>query len=251
MENTDNQTPIDYRGRLVDRMRSQYPDRNFDESNENGVTNDFDRSISESFDQYDQRLKESEESNERLTNLFRTNPRAASFLGKWAETGSPALAFRKIYGANAFEKMQSEEGAAMIAEIEAEEEKQRNEDAAFQQEKEDNLQKSFDAFDEILDAKGFNDNQKIDFFEKLRGFAVDATKGIYSKEFINIVYDGMHYADDVASARHEGEVDGRNARIKEMQRQRNQSSALPPALSGQGGTVNEGGRKPGKWSDYL
>ena len=70
----------------------------------------------------------------------------------------------------------------------------------------------------------------MDFFN-------DFADGNISEETYELFLNGANYANDVARAREEGEVNGRNAKIeKEFQGSKRTS---PPTLGGQGGGSEE------------
>ena len=62
-----------------------------------------------------------------------------------------------------------------------------------------------------------------------------------------MVYNAMNYANDVESARKEGERDGRNERIEEKLKKVSKPADMPPSLGGQGAAVAE--TKPRKKAD--
>ena len=245
-----NQEVTNYGSRLAERMQGKYPDRQFTDAEGNIDNNRLLEAISEDLNSLDGKVGEYEANNRQMVDLFKTNPKAAAFLNTWVQTKSPALAFRKIYGQNAFEAITSEEGASIIAEIEAEESKRKADDEAFLAEKESNLNASFDALDSWGDSKGLSDEQKVAVFKTLNDLLIDAEMGKYSEDFFEMAWKAEHYAGDIESARHEGEVAGRNARIDELTKRRQASESLPPAMSGQGSNVTSRPKKP-SWGDYL
>lgn len=252
MEMTENQTPINYRDQLMGRMKTRYPDRNYEGTEGTEGTDDLYQSIVELLDEYEGKNNEYEQNNERLVGLFNSSPAAARFLKTWVNTQSPAAAFREVLGKEAFEAMQSEEGAKVLAKIEEDEAKKKAEDEAYEQERQNNLQQSFAALDEFGNEKGLDDDGKVDLFMSVWNMAADAVDGKYSRELFEAAWKARHYQEDVDNARHEGEVTGRNAKIREQQRRRQDVGSMPPALSGQGASVPEQAPVRRKqWSDFL
>lgn len=252
MGETDTQEVTNYRDQLVGRAQTRYPDRTFTGQDGQIDQNGLEQSISEILGELDAKIKEYDDNNGRLVNLFNTNPKAAGFLNEWVRSQNPAAAFRKYYGPEAFAAMQTEEGAEIIAQIEADEAKRKAESEAFEQEKADNLQKSFDALDEWGNSKGLTDEQKTEVFMRFYNILSDALEGKYSTDLFEMAWKADHYSDDIASARHEGEVAGRNANIKAQARKRQEAAALPPQLAGQGEAVPEAApKKERKWGDFL
>ena len=58
METTENQEVINYRDKLAGRMKSRYPDRNFDSTDGQNSQNSLEQSILEAFDEDDSRIRE-------------------------------------------------------------------------------------------------------------------------------------------------------------------------------------------------
>jgi len=232
MEDIENQQNQDYRSQLVDRMRSRYPDRNFDGGDGGNGGNDYDRSILDTFNEYD-------ENNKRLVDLFRTDSKAAAFFNAWVKTGNPAEAFRNLYGHEAFEAMSSPEGAEILARIQADEAKNKADYEAESERISQNYQKSQSILNEWASGRGLSDEDKMDILERCFTLQDEMDEGIFSKELFDAVWKSLHYDSDVQAARQEGEVTGRNAKIEERARQRREQSMMSPALSGQGSRVRE------------
>lgn len=233
MPEIDNQPVTDYKSKLVDRMRNSFPDRNFDEQEGQDAQSVLAQSLSEEFDSLDAKLKEYADHESQLNDLMATNANAAYFVNEWIRTGDPAAAFRKIYGRDAFNALVSPEGADILAQIEADEAKKKADDEAATQSRSANLESSFGLLDSWGDAKGLSDEQKLEIFTNLNKMLTDAEQGIYSEEFFDMAWKSSHYTDDIESARKEGEVAGRNARLSEMQKN-SPRKPIVPMLSGQG-----------------
>lgn len=253
MGETENQQVTDYRSRLVDRMKSRYPDRDFTDTNDTNSPNGLAQSLDETFADYDSKMQEYDENNNRMMDLYKTSGKAGSFFNRWAETKNPAIALREIYGPELLEALQSEEGAARLAEIEAREAQAKADNDAFEEEKTANLQQSFAALDQWCESKGITDeNEKVNVFMRFYDILSDALVGKYTSELFEMGWKADHYDEDVANARHEGEVAGRNAKIVAGQQRRSAQAAMPPMTSGQGTRANETTAPREKsWSDYL
>lgn len=259
MEAIENQPTMDYRSRLRERMSQRYPDRNYEETEENQGNEELARSAMESMDDYEGRINDYEgriqkyeDDNKQMADFFRTNPRGAAFLNSWVKSGSPGLAFLKAYGRQAFDALQSEDGLEQIAQIEAEEAQFLADEESRKEEMMSNLSQSFDALDAWGDERGLSDEEKVKVFDRFHTIVMDAHKGIYAQELFDMAWKADHYDEDVANARHEGEVSGRNAKIKETQRKRSEVASMPPALSGQEATAINGNKPTRKsWGDYL
>lgn len=112
--------------------------------------------------------------------------------------------------------------------------------ADFQQKKADeenhekelvaNLQKSADAMNEL----GLDDDAKADLWESFFKVIGDAEDGIVSTETWQLFKNAQNYDADVASAREEGAMQGRNEKIQNKVK-RSEKTEIPPSLSTNGG----------------
>lgn len=242
MEETVNQEVTNYRDQLVGRMKSKYPDRNFDSIDGQNSPNSLEQSILEAFDESDSRISELqglEEKTNALAELFNNSPRASVFLNTLAATKDPSAAIYKAFGKEAHDAFVQGDASEMIASIEAEDAKLRAENEQYEQEKAQNLKASFDRLDKWGDSKGLDEDQKVDTFMRFYNILSDALMGIYNEDLFEMGWKADHYNEDVETARHEGEVAGRNANIKEKMHRRQENEAMPPALSGQGVRAEE------------
>lgn len=254
MEETVNQEVTNYRDQLVGRMKSKYPDRNFDSTDGQDSPNSLEQSILEALDENDSRISDLtglEEKTNALTELFNKSPKAAVFLNTLAATSDPSAAIYKAYGKEAHDAFINGDASEMIASIEAEDAKLRAEDEQFEQEKAAKIKASLAKLDEWGNKKGLTEDQKVETFMRFYNLLSDALVGIYSEDLFEMGWKADHYSDDVESARHEGEVAGRNANIREKMMKRQENAAMPPALSGQGTRAEEAKPAPAKSDPWM
>ena len=112
--------------------------------------------------------------------------------------------------------------------------------ADFQQKKTDeenrekeiaeNLKQSADAMDEL----GLDDDGKADMWEKFFKMIGEAEDGKVSAETWSLFKNAQNYDADVASAREEGAMQGRNEKIQNKVK-RSEKNDLPPTLNTNGG----------------
>lgn len=242
MEQIENKPINNKRSRALELLKSKYPDKNFGEENDVNDLNSLEESLldylEESVESNNQ-YKDLEEKTNAFTSLFNQSPKAAQFLQTLAVTEDPAAAIYKVYGESARDAFIEGKGSEFIAKIEAEDAKARAEDEAYEAEKEANLKESFDKLDKWGDAKGLNEEQKVEVFMRFYNILMDALIGKYSEELFEMGWKADHYDADIENARHEGEVTGRNANIREKMARRETNETMPPALSGQGERTEE------------
>ena len=82
--------------------------------------------------------------------------------------------------------------------------------------------------------------QKRDVMLRLLAITFNGMENKYNAEDFDLAYNAINHDTDVAAARAEGEVAGRNEKIAAARRDRNASVAMPPApIGSQGGRARE------------
>lgn len=110
----------------------------------------------------------------------------------------------------------------------------------------DNLQKSADAMEQL----GLDDDAKADLWEKFFKVIGDAENGIVSTETWQLFKNAQSYDADVASAREEGAMQGRNEKIQNEVK-RSQKTDIPPALTTSGGGQSAPKKKKSSFFEGL
>ena len=231
------------RENLLSRARERFPDRTFadlDATEPQEGTADLDEAIDEMLTEYATNQSTYDEKNSRLTELLISDPSAAEFIQKWIETGDPRSALVETFGD---ELGMSEEGQSNFkSELEGWRERKASNDA-LEAESESNWQNSLSALEEWGNGKGLSLEQKRDVMLRLLSITFNGMENKYAAEDFDLAYNAINHDTDVANARQEGEVAGRNAKIEANRRDRNASEAMPPApIGGQGGRTRE--RRP-------
>ena len=110
----------------------------------------------------------------------------------------------------------------------------------------DNLQKSADAMEQL----GLDDDAKADLWEKFFKVIGDAENGIISTETWQLFKNAQSYDADVASAREEGAMQGRNEKIQNKVK-RSEKNEIPPSLSTNGGASSTKKKSSGFWDGLV
>lgn len=233
------------REQMLSRARERYPDRTFADLGatepQEGVS-DLDEAINEMLEDYATRQVAYDENNDKLRNLLMSDPESAEFLMRWVETGDPRTALVEIFGDDL--GMSEEARQNFPGQLEAWR-KRRDESNEQDGIAQSNYKtKSLPALKEWGDANGLTLEQQRDVMLKLMDIAArGAFDGIYTDEDFALAWNAINHDTDVAAARAEGEVAGRNERIAAARRDRNAAGAMPPApVGGQGGATRE--RRP-------
>ena len=226
---------------LLSRARERFPDRTFaDIGAEPGEgVSDLDDAISEMLEDLTTRQATYDQNNSRLKELLMSDPSAAEFIQRWIEKGDPRTALVETFGD---ELGMSEEGRANFqSELEGWR-KRKSDNDTLEAEADANWQASISALEEWGNGKGLSMEDKRDVMLRLLAITFNGMENKYAAEDFDLAYNAIHHDNDVAAARAEGEVAGRNARIAAARRDRATSGAMPPsATGGQGGVTRERG----------
>lgn len=224
-----------------DRYASRYPDRDFNAENGEDELYDLAMTELEGIEEKDRTIAEYDENNQKLLNIFGNDPRNAAFLRSFAQDPSKSLLAHvvEIYGDEFASALESDEGKKAIADAVERHNEQAEKRKAEEEEMKANFEETLKAYDEFVKSKNLTDEQSENLFSTIFNIAEDARNGIYKPEIFQLIYDGLHYADDVNSAREEGEVHGRNSKIEDKLQRVMPQDNIPPSLSGQGATANE------------
>lgn len=228
---------------LLSRARERYPDRTFADIGAapggEGVS-DLDEAINEMLTDYTTRQATYDENNSRLSELLVSDPSAAEFIQKWVETGDPRTALVDTFGDEL--GMSEESRANFKTELDGWRERKSANDA-LEAEAEANWQNSLTALEEWGNSKGLSLEEKRDVMLRLLSITFNGMENKYAAEDFDMAYNAIHHDTDVAAAREEGEVAGRNARIAAARRDRVAAGSMPPVGNGgQGGIAVE--RRP-------
>ena len=243
MEKADNQAVKTSRERVKERLSSRYPDRQFIGQDGTDAQDVMDDSIEELFGEYESRENEYNTHSKRLNDLFASDARIGAMFMKWAEGGNVMEHLIEEFGDEFLDALGSEEGKAKFLDAQNRWLDKVSKNKALEEEADANFMKSIDALNAFQAEHNLSDDEAIAVFDKVRKIGTDMVRGIYEPESFLVALNAINHDSDVKMARAEGELAGRNAKIKEKMREGTElKSTLPPALGGQGSAVPE--RKP-------
>lgn len=231
------------RSNMLARARESFPDRTFADLDatepQEGVA-DLDDAVNEMLEGYITRQKSYDEQNSKLRTLLVSDPSAAEFIQNWIDTGDPRTAIINTFGDDLG---MGEEARERFKDQLAGWRERKAANDALQAEADSNYQASLAALEEWGNAKGLSLEDKRDVMIRLLTITFNGMENKYSPEDFDLAYNAIHHDSDVAAARNEGEVAGRNAKITAARRDRNMAGTMPPAaIGGQGGRIQE--KKP-------
>lgn len=239
IENQEVKSPKD---KVRGRLSSRFPDRSFVGIDGTEDIDAIDSSIDELLGEYETRENEYNENSRRLSDLFASNPRAARMFMAWAEGGDLMGHLVENFGDEFMDALQSEEGKAKFVEGHK---KWLDKVAANKKadaEAEENFVRSIENLQAFQKEHNLTDEKAIELFDQAKKIAADAAMGIYEPTTFQMVYNAMNHDNDVAAARTEGEINGRNAKIRSGLRNGENLPELPPSLGGQSPAA--GAKKP-------
>lgn len=237
METVETQNVMTSRDHLRDRYSKKYPERGF--AGEDSA-NAIDDEVVAELEAFDAELEGYRKREGELKSLFNNDPRSGRFLVSWAASGgNPIQYLLDIFGPEFTEALESEEGRAKIVESTNKWLERKAEEEEGTKERMANYEQSINDLAAFAQEKGLSDEQAVEIFEKVNQIGFDILDGKYSRESYEMAYNAMHYATDVESARKEGEVAGRNAKIEEKLAKVEKPVDMPPAVGGQGAAVAE------------
>jgi len=227
MEATDNKPVKTGREMLLSRLQERYPDKEFadDEALFSQIGEDYDAS--------DAKMKEYQDREKSLSDMFSADPRSAAFLSKWLEGGDPVVEFVRRWGREALEDPEK-----LDAITEANKEflertaKAKELDELYEQ----NLQES-NALMDAIKAEGNVSEEQLDAaLALLIGIANDGIVGKFTRESLEMALKAINHDEDVATANHEGLVQGKNTKVEEKLRKAKSGDGAP-SLAGSNGSA--------------
>jgi len=239
MAKSDNNNKPSARESLLSRARERYPDRNFADIGATPAegTADLDEAINDMLTDFTTKQAAYDENNNKLRDLLISDPSAAEFVQKWVETGDPRTALVETFGDDLG---MSEEGQKNFKDQLSGWRERKSANDALEAEADANWQNSLQALEDWGNEKGLSLEQKRDVMLRILAITFNGMENKYSTEDFDLALNAINHDSDVATARQEGEVAGRNERIAAARRDRTAAGNMPPAPTGrQGGAMAE------------
>lgn len=216
----------------MERLKSRYPDRQFDDDEAT-----FGQ-ISDDYDDYDAKLSKYKDHEDKLAAMMGSDPRSAHFLMSWKDGADPVVELVRQFGTDIKDAVddpaRQEEIAAANKDFVERVAKEKELEETYQK----NLEKSLQGLDELQKARGLSDEEVDKAMELLIGIVKDGVMGKFDTESIEMAMKALHHDDDVAAAGHEGEVRGKNTKIRQQLRKEQQGDGTARL----GGTSVTGGK---------
>lgn len=232
----------------LDRMRAahlgRYPDRAYenDEAMYEDMANDYDSSYAE--------LEGWRSAGKGMAEMYDRDPRTANLINSFRRgEEDPVVTILRLYGDDIREALDNPDMAEKLAAASAEYRARQAEELAnseqFTAEAEANFKTSTETVASWAEKRNISPEQAADVLDKLVTIAENAYKGIYTEESLDAIYNAGNYEQAVSQAASDGEIRGRNSRIKEARRaQQKADGSTVPTLQGSGAAPAQRPPKP-------
>lgn len=204
------------------RLKAKYPEREWaDDEALFGQIND-------DYDEYENTLKEKNESEDRLANMFTQYPQAARFVTDMANGTNPWVAMVEELGMDGITDIfENPEYKEELAKAQEEHVKRLTKAQDLEKEYAANITASLEMLKQVQEEKGLSDEQVDQAVDLLMGVSNDAIVGKFSRESLDMALKALNFDAEVEKAREEGTIAGRNAKIEEKLKKSKSSDGVP------------------------
>lgn len=225
----DNQKERKNRARLIERYKSRQPDRDWDDENGSDDLAGFAADELERFDA----------DNKKLSELYAKDSRFAGLMNHVAGGGAMEDYLLEHYGTELRDILDSEEGKAKMAERRKKEDEESARRKKDDDEYDANGPESEKAFNAIKEEFGLSDEELGEIYGSLKKISRDVAYNKYDADVLRRYIKGGKYDADVASAREEGHIAGKNARTRRDFRESGRKAGDMPTPEGSGAIARE------------
>jgi hypothetical protein len=208
-ENTETAGQKSKREAFLERLKSKYPDDNFDDEEV------LYGRLGEHFDDAENRLNEYGRQEEELNKMFAADPRSATYLSRWRKGGDPAVELIRMFGDEVKDALDDPKKQEAIAEAHKDYLERVTKSKELEEEYNKNLETSLEEMDKFQEAHGLTDEELDNVSEFIMTIVTDGISGKILPETLEMALKALNHDVDVAAAGHEGEVKGKNAKITE------------------------------------
>lgn len=220
----------------VERLRTKYPDKSFEDEEE------LFGQISDDYDQYEQENGTMKEREKALSDMFRENPQAAFFLNDMREGKDPVMSLVRRLGIEVKDVLDDPGMQDKIEEANKEYlervAKSRELDEEYERNMETTLNKTLP---EYMQQNGLSEEDIDAICAAWIQIIRDGIMGILKPETITLIAKALNHDTDVANAKEEGEVAGKNTKIVEKMRNSRKGDGIN-SLNGRNGTPGQSNR---------
>lgn len=231
---------------IGERLKKKYPDREY--ADDEALFGQ----INEDYDEYDNELGQYKEREGRLTDLLTKDPRAAQFITDMAKGNDPWIAVIERLGIDGVTDLLNDPTKQQAY---AEANKKYVERLAKEKTLEDEYEKNMrevtlPMLEKMKQERGIDDEMIDAAWEYLHHVADAAIRGTFTESDVDMALKAVNHDADVANARAEGTVAGRNAKIDEKLRKPSTGDGTPN-LAGSNNAPTRQGKKTLNIFDYA
>ena len=233
----DDKAVTSRRDQYLERLRKKYPDKQFDDDEA------IFGQISDDYDQFEQENSAMKEREQAFSDLFTSNPKSARLMMEWKDGKDPVASLIRIYGKeDILAAIDDPEKLSAIEEANKEFAKRVAESREYDAQYEKNLPASLSAIETWAKEQGIDDEDIDDATTILSRICGDFILGKIAPATLDMILKAQRHDTDVANAREEGEVAGRNAKIVEKMRNSKKGDGITN-LNGRNGTPSQKANK--------
>ena len=238
------------RQRLNERLSKRYPEDVYEGEGAMDEEAYFGR-LNEFADERDADLEGYRKNDEEMRNLLQKDPTLAAFISDSANGKHPIYSIIERVGTDGLKAMLEDPEKAK--EIEAADKSYLERVArekALGEEHEANLAESMSRMDKMKAERGLTDEQADEAMKLIADIVDEVIMGKFTERTLDMALNAINHDSDVATAREEGEIAGRNKKIKTELRKPTQGDV--PMLGGGGrGLAPEEPKKKGYLDDII
>lgn len=216
----DSNTVKSRRDQHLERMRKKYPEKQFADDEE------LFGQISDDYDQYEQENNAYKEREKSLSDMFRADPRSAYFLNDMRQGTDPVLGLVKRFGMEVKDVLDNPDMQEKLKEANQEYLDRVARSQELEQEYDTNMDATLETLSAYQQENELSDEDIDSITAAWLQIVRDGVMGKLTKETIILLANALNYDADVAGAKEEGEVAGRNAKIVEKMRQAKKGDGL-------------------------
>jgi len=194
--------------KLQQKLKDKYKDKKFEK--ESDYLDAADSELSELEGYRTENIKR----NERLFELFEAHPELADIIQDMDKGSSFTEAFARNVDVDAIKPFEGEPDYDAWSKAKEDRKKKLDERKKFQTEYDANVQNSVKFYSEWAKKQNFTPEKSNEFTGKIDGVLAEASKGVISEAFLNLMKKGLSFDEAVQEAAVTGEIKGKNEQIE-------------------------------------
>ena len=206
---------------LVERIKAKYPDKAFDNDE------DLKGQIYDDLDGYETELNGYKEREKALTDMFNADPRSAQFLMNFKDGKDPIQAMIELIGETELrELLDDPTKQEQFAKAQKEYLNKVANNAQLEEQYKNNIEQSLTNLEQFQKENNLTEEDTDKVLEYLLNTAADVIVGKFSNDNFMFALKAINYDNDIENAEYEGEVRGKNTKIKEQLKRKSKNDGV-------------------------